>query len=475
MEKSPGLNRSLSLVQATAINMIDMVGIGPFVVLGTIVSMMHGPLSIVAWLLGAFLSYMDGMVWAEMGARWPEAGGSYVFLQKLFPGKKGRMMSFLFTWQTSIQAPLVVASAAIGFSTYLQYLVNLKGIGGYLFGEFSYLLGRFGAFTDADLGPKMVSGSVVLLMILLLYRNIQSIGKLSVVLWTITGGTIIWLIAAGIPHFNAAQAFNFSASESSFSLLFSLALGQASQKAIYSYLGYYNVCHLGAEIKNPERNIPRAIFISITGITLLYLGMQTVILGVLPWEQVAGSEFVVSTYFEHIYNHTVAQFATMLVLCIALASLFSVLLGYSRVPYAAAIDGLFFPVFARIHKKHRIPHISLLAMGGLGFIFSLLFKMKDVISAIITMRILIQFVSQAIGVIAWRVRAPDDRRPFKMPLFPLPAILSIIIWLFLFLTSNVFFIAGALAVIAVGILIFSLVRFKDPPGHTTAASADITA
>ena len=462
MSTPNGLNRSLSLVQATAINMIDMVGIGPFVVVGTIVSLMHGPLSVLAWLLGALLAYADGMVWAEMGARWPEAGGSYVFLQKLFPGKGGRMMSFLFTWQTSIQAPLVVASAAIGFASYLQYLVDLKSVGAHLFGTFSWVVDGHLLLTDADIGPKIVSGGVVLLMLLLLYRDIQSIGKLSVVLWIITGGTMLWLILSGIPHFNAAQAFQGSNEGWSSNLLFAMALGQASQSAIYSYLGYYNVCHLGGEIKNPQKNIPRAIFISITGIALLYLGMQTVVLGIVPWKELAASKFPISLYFERIYSHQTAQIATMLILCIALASLFSVLLGYSRVPYAAAKDGLFFKPFAKVHKKHHIPHISLLAIGGLGFVFSLLLKLKEVISAIIVMRILVQFVSQAIGVIAWRKRKPEDERPFKMPLFPVPAVLSIIIWLFVFGTSKPVFIIGAICIIGLGALLFALIRFPEP-------------
>jgi amino acid transporter len=304
---------------------------------------------------------------------------------------------------------------------------------------------------------------VVALMVLLLYRNIKSIGRLSVVLWMITGGTMLWLILSGIPHFKASQAFDFNTSGGfSWHLLISVALGQAAQKAVYSYLGYYNVCHLGGEIKNPQRNIPRAIFISITGIALLYLGMQTMVLGVLPWQAIAKSEFVVSDYFEAIYNHGVAQIATVLILCIALASLFSVLLGYSRVPYAAAVDGLFFPVFGKLHKKHGIPHISLLAMGGLGFIFSLLFKMVEVITAIIVMRILIQFVAQGVGVIYWRMRAPHDERPFRMWLFPVPAIVSIIIWLFILGTSKPVFILAALGVIVTGIILFVTIRFPEP-------------
>jgi fructoselysine transporter len=426
------LERGLSLTQATAINMIDMVGIGPFVTMSLIVSLMQGPMSILAWLLGALLAYMDGFVWAELGAKYPEAGGSYVFLQKLF-GKYGKLMAFLFIWQTTIQAPLVIASGSIGFSQYLSYLVPLSAI-----------------------GKKLVSGGIVLLLVALLYRGIRSIGKISVLLWIITGGTIIWLIISGIPTVNFSQAFDLKLGSFSMTPLFFAALGQASLKSVYSYLGYYNVCHLGAEIRNPEKNIPRSIFISITGIAILYICMQTMIVGVLPWQEVAQSEFVVSTYFERIYNHTMGQVATVLVLCVAVASLFSVTLGYSRIPYAAAKNGDFFPIFARVHPKHKFPHISLLALGGMAFIFSLLFKMKEVITAIITMRILIQFISQAIGIIIWHRTKPDEERPFRMPLFPIPAILSIIIWLFIFFSSDWIFIAFAGGIIVIGIGLYQL-------------------
>jgi len=432
-----GLERGLSLSQATAINMIDMVGIGPFVTLPFIVGIMQGPLAILAWLLGALLAYMDGFIWAEMGAKWPEAGGSYVFLQKLFGQQKwGRYMAFLFIWQTFIQAPLVVASGAIGFSQYLTYLIPLN-----------------------DWQKKMVSGALVLLLVSLLYRNIKSVGKLSVVLWIITGSTLIWLIFSGMGKFNAAQAFNWSFAGFNSTSLLMVALGQASLKAVYSYLGYYNVCHLGAEIKTPAKNIPRSIFISITGIAILYLAMQIVILGVLPWQAIANSQFIASTYFEHIYNHATGQFATVLILCIALASLFSVLLGYSRIPYAAALNGDFFKIFSKVHPKHKFPHISLLALGGLAFIFSLLFKMKEIITAIITVRILIQFVSQAVGLIAWHIHKPEDSRPFTMPLFPVPAVISILIWLFIFFSNGWPYILGAIGIIVSGSLLY-LVKNK---------------
>ncbi len=444
---TPKLERGLSLWQATAINMIDMVGIGPFVTMSIIVATMHGPASILAWLLGAVLSYADGMVWAEMGARWPQAGGSYVFLQKLFGEKKGgRLMSFLFIWQTTLQAPLVIASGAIGFSNYFSYLVPVT-----------------------DIQKKMVSGGLVLLLIALLYRNIKSIGKISVVLWIITGGTIIWLILSGIPHFNTARAFDLRLDSFDSSSLLFVALGQASLKSVYSYLGYYNVCHLGAEIKDPAKNIPRSILISITGIVIFYLGMQSVIVGVLPWETVAKSDFVASLYFEQLYNATVAQFATVLILIIALASLFSAILGYSRIPYAAALNGDFFSVFAKVHPKYHFPHVSLLLVGGLGFIFSLLFRLGEAITAILTMRILVQFVSQAVGVIVWNYKHKGEDRPFKMPLFPIPAIVSIVVWLFIYLTIKPTYIFASLGIIGTGIIAYFIrKRYTKPVSPTTS-------
>ncbi len=413
--------------------MIDMVGIGPFVTMSIIVGTMHGPASILAWLLGALLAYMDGLVWSELGAKWPEAGGSYVFLQKLYGKfKVGRLMAFLFIWQTTIQAPLVIASGAIGFSKYFSFLIPLN-----------------------DIEKKMVSGGLVILLVALLYRNIKSIGKISVVLWVITGGTIIWLILSGLGRFNATQAFNWHVSDFSSSSMLFMALGNASLKSVYSYLGYYNVCHLGAEIKDPAKNIPRSIIISITGIAILYLCMQTAVLGVLPWQTVAQSDFVASVYFETIYNsHLVGQVATVLILIIAGASLFSAILGYSRIPFAAAQNGDFFAVFAKVHPRHKFPHVSLLAMGSVGFVFSLLFRLGDVITAILMMRILIQFLSQAVGLIAWRYSKHKEEMPFRMPLFPIPAIISIAIWLFIFFTNDVKFIVGAIAIIASGTIAY---------------------
>lgn len=426
------LVRALSLKEATALNMIDMVGIGPFVVIPLVIGAMNGPQSILAWILGAVLALADGFVWAELGAAMPFAGGSYVFLNELYGREKwGKLMSFLFIWQTVIQAPLVVASGSIGFAQYLNYLIPLT-----------------------TLESKMVSGGLVILLVFLLYRKIESIGKISLFLWIGVFGTIGWLIFSGLTHFNTQLAFTYPENAFDFSWLFFAGLGQASVKTVYSYLGYYNVCHLGGEIINPEKNIPRSIFISIIGIAVLYLLMQISVLGVIPWQDAKNSQFIISNFFEKIYGKTAANIATLLILWIAFASLFSVMLGYTRVPYAAAADGRFFKVFGKIHPKKNFPYASLLILGGAAFVFSLLFKLKEVISAIIAMRILVQFVSQSVGVILLRYRKNDIKLPYKMRLFPLPAVLGIIVWLYIFISTGFeFYISGVLLML-LGLIVY---------------------
>jgi amino acid transporter len=411
-----------------------MVGIGPFITIPFIIGAMNGPQCILAWVLGAVLSFADGSVWAELGAKWPQAGGSYYFLQNLYGKHKwGRLFSFLYIWQTIIQAPLVVASGAIGFSQYLTYLIPLTPI-----------------------EQKLVSGALVILITVLLYRRITDIGKISVFMGMIVGGTILWMILSAIPHFNSSLAFTYSKDAFDLTPVFFFGLGQASIKTVYSFLGYYNVCHLGGEIKEPERNIPRSIFISIVIIAVLYLLMQISVLGVIPWHQAKDSPFIVSLYFENIYGHAVAQVATALVLFIAVTSLFAVLLGYSRVPYAAALDGNFFSIFGKLHPTKNFPHVSLLILAGVALCFSLLFKMKEVITAIITMRIVVQFIGQAIGIILYHQKQKAEKFPFRMWLYPVPALGGILVWLFIFFSAEAIYIFGALAVIQLGCLVYWL-------------------
>ena len=402
--------------------MIDMVGIGPFVVMPIVVSHFTNGLFLWAWIFGAVAALVDGMIWSELGAKYPLAGGTYNFHRIAFGEKTGRLMSFLFVWQTSIQAPLVVASGAIGFSQYLTYLVPLS-----------------------LLQQKMISGGLILVVFLLLYRKIETIGKISVVLGSIVLLTIGWIIWAGLTNHTQPVKLLPSETESFFSVAFWSALGYGSLKTVYAYLGYYNVCHLGGEIRNPGKNIPRSIFISIAGIAILYLLMNISVMGVVPAENIKNSDkYLVSYFMELVLGKNAGMFVTVLILCIALASLFAVVLGYSRVPYAAAVDGNFFKQFGRLHPTKHFPYISLIVLCATGFIFSMMMKLSDVITAILAMRILIQFIAQGVGVVLLRKKFGTKDLPFRMWLYPVPVLLSISIWFFLFMSTGWFAIYGLL-------------------------------
>lgn len=430
----PLTNRKINLLQATSINMIDMVGIGPFVVMPFVVAQFNNGLFIWAWIFGAFTAFMDAMIWSELGAKYPLAGGTYNFHRIAFGERGGKLMSFLFVWQTSIQAPLVVASASIGFAQYLTYIVPL------------------------DIWQqKIVSGGLVMLVFILLYRKIETIGKISVVMGTIVVLTIIWIIISGLLNQQHPVKLIPTGKETFFTYAFWAAVGQASVKTVYAYLGYYNVCHLGGEIKNPGKNIPRSIFISVFGIATLYLLMNISVMGVMPWELVkADDKYLVSSFMQQLYGTKAGVLVTILILCIAFSSLFAVVLGYSRVPYAAAVDGNFFKPFAKLHPTKNFPYISLIVLCTLGFIFSLLFKLAEVISSILAMRIVIQFIGQAVGVVMLRKRFGEKDLPFKMMLFPLPVILSIVIWIFLFVSTGWFALWGSLiALCGVGVYFFT--------------------
>ncbi|WP_242916888.1 APC family permease [Pontibacter liquoris] len=428
------LERRLGLGQATAINMIDMVGIGPFITLPMVIGMMNGPYFLYAWLAGAALSFVDALVWSELGAAFPRAGGSYNFLRVAYGEQgAGKLMSFLFVWQTMIQAPLVIASAAIGFASYFSYLVPLSA-----------------------LTSKLVSGGVVILIVVLLFRRIDAIGRISVLLWSGVIVTLLWIIGGGIAHGNFLQPIRHMNDGLTVNYAFITAIGFASVKSVYSYLGYYNVCHLGSEIINPTRNIPRSMFISITGIAVLYLMMNISVVSVVPWQEAKDSAFVVSVFVQRLFGSTAANVATCFILWVAFASVFSATLGYSRIPYAAAEDGAFFKIFARLHPTKHFPYVSLLFLGGLAFVFSMLFKLSDVISAILAMRILIQFIGQAIGLLLLRRKRPKADFPFRMPLFPWPVYIAILMWVGILVSTGTAMVISGLAVIAAGILVYFL-------------------
>jgi APA family basic amino acid/polyamine antiporter len=430
--EAPGLIRGMGLGSATALNMIDMIGVGPFITMPLILGAMGGPQAMLGWVVGALFAVCDGLVWAELGAAMPGSGGSYRYLREIYgPQKMGRLISFLFIWQLSFSAPLSIATGCIGLAGYAAYY--WPGLETVYAAHNAVLHIPWAGDLQASwivTGGTAVAIGVCGLATLLLYRRITVIGKLSKVLWVCVMGTIGWIIFAGLTHFNSAQAFDFPPGAFTLSRGFFTGLGGAMLIATYDYWGYYNVAFLGDEVEDPGHNIPRALLLSIGLVACLYLVMNMCILAVVPWREMLQSGhnnnglYVVSFFMQKIYGAWAARVVTGLVMLTAFASVFSLMLGYSRVPYAAAKDGNYFRALAKVHPVHRFPHVSLLALGVVAAAFCFL-RLKDAIAALVVIRILIQFLVQAVGLIVLRVRRPDLPRPFRMWLYPLPALLAI--------------------------------------------------
>jgi fructoselysine transporter len=407
------MKRDLSMLQATAINMIDMVGIGPFLTTATIAAATgFGPYAMMAWISGLLLALVDAAVWSELGATFPKAGGSYAFIRETFGGKLGKMLAFLFIWQTVFQAPLVVASGTQGFAGYLSYLVPVD-----------------------LLSQRLIAVGLIGLLTVMLYRPIRSIGIISIVLWCTVLSLMVGIVAAGLlwPVDAARDSFwTYGTVAGAWPSIDWSVLVAATIPATYSYLGYYNVCHLGGEVRDPVRVIPRSMYLSIAGIGILYLLMQASVYSVIPVPEVAASTFVVSTFFERLAGGPAATVATMGILVVAVASLFSVMLGYTRIPYAAAQNGEFFSVFARKHETGGFPTTSLFVLAGLSAVFALTLTIDATIKSIVTVRIFTQFLSQTVGLIVYRRRKGAAAVPWHMWLYPLPLILAIVGWLLMF-------------------------------------------
>jgi basic amino acid/polyamine antiporter, APA family len=459
------LVRGISLGSATALNMIDMIGVGPFITIPLIVAAMGGPQAMLGWVLGAVLAICDGLVWAELGAAMPGSGGSYRYLKEIYgPQTLGRLVSFLFIWQLSFSAPLSIASGCVGLSQYAAYFFpGLERVWAARTLTLNLpLLGQL-QLSWVAMPATFVAIGVCLVTAFLLYRRITAIAWLSKLLWIGVMGTIGWIIIAGLTHFNARMAFDFPPGAFRLSGDFFHGLGGAMLIAAYDYWGYYNVCFLGDEIKEPGKNIPRALLLSILAVACLYVVMNVSILGVVPWREMAQSGaannklYVVSTFMQRAYGHGAGAVVSVLVMWTAFASVFSLMLGYSRVPYAAALDGNYFRAFARVHPVHQFPYVSLLALAGVAALFCFL-RLADLIAALVVIRIILQFLVQSVGVMVLRVRRPEMPRPFRMWLYPMPPLLAAGSFVFILVSRNGFQreIRYAAVILVVGVVVYAL-------------------
>jgi len=441
------LERRIGLRSAVAFNMLEMIGVGPFITLPLVIAAAGYRLSVWAWVLGATIALADGLVWAELGAAFPRAGGSYASLREIYgPERAGNWLSFLYVWQVSFTAPLSIASGCIGLSSFLAWFwpgLDRAPISAW----------------PALHGTNLAAAGACLLVTALLYRNLSSITRLAWVLFVGVLAAIAGVIVSGFVHASATGGWLLPPSPP---MSIPAALGGLAQATLittYCYWGYYNICFLGGEVRRPERTIPHAILLSVLFVSVLYVLMN---LAALPSLRIAAAHAAASAANgavtgASVHLQLVAEIArsafgslagrlmAALIIWTAFASVFSLLLGYSRVPYAAARDGNYFQFLAAVHPRLGIPHRSLVALGVVAAAFCF-FSLAQVITMLVVTRILLQFFLQQVGVMLLRIQRPELARPFKIPLYPLPPLAAIAG--FVFILVNRSHALGGLAVAA---------------------------
>jgi basic amino acid/polyamine antiporter, APA family len=427
-----GLVRGIGLLQATALNMSNMVGIGPFITIPLILASMGGPQCMLGWLFGSVLALCDGLIWSELAAALPGTGGTYFYLRTaLEKTRLGRILPFLFIWQFIFSGPLEIGSGLIGFSQYVGYFWR-------------------------DMGPaqtRLVSLAAGAVLVVLLYRRITAVGRLAVVLWIGMLITVILVIASGVANFDARLAFDFPPDAFKFSKKLVIGLGAAMAIAMYDFLGYYDICYVGGEVRNPARVIPRSIIYSLLAVAAIYSLTNLSMIAVIPWREAIKSKYIGALFIEKLYGTRAASVVTVLILWTAFASVFALLLGYSRIPYAAALDGHFFKIFARLHPSGKFPHVSVLLVGVLSILASF-WTLDAVISSLLTSRILVQFIAQIFALAYMRRHRSDIQWPFRMWLYPIPSIIAFTGWSYVFVTSGWVYVGFGVLTLLAGVVVY---------------------
>lgn len=444
---TPHLQRGLNTLHATCLNVANMLGAGPFITIPVLLAAMVGPQGMLGWIAAMIIVMCDGLIWAELGAAFPGSGGTYHYFREVFKGSEwGRFLPFLFIWQFLVSGTLEVASGYIAAS---EFVLSMWPA----YGEAMNLRG---------LPEKVVIGLPASLMVaavfLALCQRIRWLGWLSALLVTGVLAAVGTVIVLGMRNFDPSL---ISFPEGAFQVdrKFCLGLGAAMGVAVYDYLGYYNICHLGEEVRTPEKTIPRAVLLSIVIVASIYMLLNLAFIGVVPWQETLepgtmANKNIAGAFMTKLYGDRAARAFTGLILWTCLAGLFAMTLGYSRILYAAAKNGDFFACFAGLHPTRGYPWAALALLSGLT-VFFCFFPLAVVIQGAVTVRIVIQFIGQIFAVHAIRRQGLHPLH-FRMWLYPVPSLVALVGWTFLLATSEGYLLSLLFVVYGSGLLVYIL-------------------
>jgi amino acid transporter len=450
--ETPHLDRGLTLTHATSLNVSNMLGAGPFFTMPLILLAMGGPQCMLGWLVAMLVVMCDGLVWAELGAAMPGSGGTYHYFREVFRGSAwGRFLPFLFIWQFLAGGTLELSS---GYNAAARFTL-------WLWPDLEATLRGWGLETSAVFGvPATV---MVVLIFLGCCQQIRSLGKLATILVAGVLAAVGTIIVLGIMNFDASL-ITFPQGAFDLNKKFLTGLGAAMGVAVYDYLGYYNICHMGEEVRTPNKTIPRAVLLSIVIVATIYVLMNLSFIGVIPWQEIVveGSpayQNVAGVFMTRLCGERIAAIFTILVIWTCLASVFAMTLGYSRILYAAAKNGDFFSPFAALHPTRHFPWAALALLSGITAVLCYL-PLEVVVPAAVVVRIALQFIGQIFALHELR-RQRGPSLPFRMWLYPLPSLLALIGWVFLLASSQWYLLCIMIIVYGSGLLAY-IVRDQLP-------------
>lgn len=459
------LRQQFGLWQATALNVTMIVGAGVFLAVPFMLKELPGPWALLGWLVAGALILVDGLIWSELGAALPGSGGSYRYLLESYGRDRwGKLMAFLFIWQFMLSGPMELATGLIAMDTFSQSLAPW-------WKELNTLYKvRLPIWEAEKLGLTVSPGRVAAVLvglglIALLYRSVTTLSRLTFAFWLAVMAVLGWILVVGWWNFDATVAFDTSGRASE-PIPWLSGLGGAMRLALYSYLGYYNICYVGDEVREPGKTIPRAILLSAGLVVVLFTLTHLAMMGTVSWTAVPTDErlddySLPAEFMRARHGEWAVVVITVCLMGSCFASAFAGLLGYSRIPFGAAREGHFFAAVGAVHPTHRIPHVSLLLVGGMT-LFWTLFDLDAVITVLITTRVLEQFVAQAVGVMLLRRLRPDLPRPFRVWLYPLPCLAALAGWLYVYGSARVLYIGLGLGTLVAGVAVYYVWRWRHP-------------
>lgn len=404
------LKRDLGIWSAAAIVVGTVIGSGIFLVPKTMILNVGTPGMVFAvWIFGGLLSLFGALSYAELAAALPEAGGEYVYLREAY----GPFWGYIYAWtQMWVAKSGSIATLASGFFLYLaNFRPGLESV--WVVVPLPWPLEiRYG---------QLLAVVVILLLALINYFGVKVGGDVQVAVTVIKVALIAAIIVIGLSSGHGSVSNYHSAIPAPGGIAGFFA---ALVAALWAYDGWNNVSMVSSEIKNPQRNLPLALILGTLAVIVIYLLANLGYFYVLTAGEVGSHDRVAGEMMRRVLGDWGADGVSIAAMISIFAALNGSILSGSRVPFAAARDGLFFKSFARIHPTHRTPSVSILAMSAWGALLVLSGTYDELFNYVIFASVILYGMATA-SVIVLRFKRPDMARPYRTLGYPVVPILFV--------------------------------------------------